>query len=129
MQPAGAVCGSVIRLDADVLFAFDEDELDAEGSELVDRVAALLVALGSPPARVEGHTDSVGPAGYNETLSERRTESVQSALVAGGVRADSLAAQGFGETRPLHAEVRDDGTDDPGAHRLNRRVEIVLLDA
>ena len=58
----------------------------------------------------------------------RRAAAVEDLLVRSGVGADSLRSEGFGETAPLRAETFPDGSDDVAARRLNRRVEIVLLD-
>ncbi|WP_164983865.1 OmpA family protein [Cellulomonas endophytica] len=128
IEPAGTVCGTVIRLDADVLFDFGSADVRPEGQETLGRVAALLVALGGPAAAVEGHTDGVGDEAANQDLSERRAAAVRDLLVAGGAPADRLTTRGWGETRPARPETTPDGADDPGARQLNRRVELVLLD-
>ncbi|GAA2722119.1 OmpA family protein [Cellulomonas aerilata] len=128
VEPSGTVCGTVIRLDANVLFDVDRAEVRPDGQDYLRRVADLLVALGSPAAQVNGHTDSVGDEAYNLDLSQRRAEEVRRLLVGSGVSGDSLRTQGLGETQPVQAETGADGAPDPAARQLNRRVEIVLLD-
>ena len=128
VQPVGTVCGSVIRLDANVTFDVDSATVRPEGAAQITKVAALLTALGSPRAQIDGHTDHVGDEAYNLDLSERRASAVRDLLVGAGVDEGSLETRGFGETQPLRPETRPDGTDDPAARQLNRRVEIVLLD-
>lgn len=68
--------------------------------------------------RIEGHTDSVGREGYNATLSRKRAEAVRQALIARGVPADRLVAEGFGSRNP----IADNGTGEGRAR--NRRIEI-----
>ena len=73
---------------------------------------------------VEGHTDSKGSPSFNNRLSRRRAEAVRRVLArrAGGdVR---FAATGRGESQPVAANQRKDGSDDPRGRARNRRVEI-----
>jgi HlyD family secretion protein len=51
----------------------------------VQRLGAFLKAYPKRTALIEGYTDSVGSAGSNQTLSERRAEAVKSALLAVGL--------------------------------------------
>ena len=67
---------------------------------------------------IEGHTDSTGPDGYNQGLSERRAEAVQGYLVDHGVSPSNLSTVGYGEAQP----VADNSTREGRA--LNRRVEL-----
>jgi OOP family OmpA-OmpF porin len=128
-EPApGTSCGSVIRIDANVLFEFDSDAIAADASPLLDRVAALLVALGSPALRIDGHTDAVGSDEYNLDLSARRAEHVRVALAERGVDAASMTVRGLGESQPIAPNSSPDGADDPAGRRLNRRVELVILE-
>jgi OOP family OmpA-OmpF porin len=72
--------------------------------------------------RVEGHTDSVGDAAQNQSLSERRAAAVRHYLIGTyGIDAGRLVAVGFGssqmivQTPPQWPEAR------------NRRVQIVNI--
>jgi OOP family OmpA-OmpF porin len=125
---AGDSCGSVIRLDANVLFEFDADTVAPDAAALLDRVATLLTTLGSPSLDIVGHTDAIGGEQYNRDLSTRRAESVRRALVERGVAAESLQARGLGEVQPIAPNTTPEGADDPAGRRLNRRVELVLED-
>lgn len=119
-------CGTVVRLDAGVLFAVDSTDLRPDARRLLDRVADLLTRLGHPTAQVVGHTDSTGERSYNQTLSERRAQAVVTQLVGSGVPADALEPSGRGEDAPVVAET---GAEDAAAaQQLNRRVEVVLRD-
>lgn len=112
----------------DVLFAFDRAELSSSGRSKVDGVAQLVERVSAVEGvAVEGHTDSIGNADYNLRLSEARAQSVADALAAAGIPAETLEVTGFGEERPLHANVDSEGRDDPDARRLNRRVEMIVL--
>lgn len=124
----GTSCGTVIRLDANVLFDFGTAGLRPEAAVLLARVGRLLLTLKSPPARVNGFTDHIGSSAANADLSRLRADGVRAALVRSGVRAGSLTAYGLGESHPVRPEVLPAGGDDPAARQLDRRVEVVLLD-
>jgi OmpA-OmpF porin, OOP family len=68
---------------------------------------------------IEGHTDNVGTAAFNKTLSENRAKSVMSAIVAKGVDKARLTARGWGQEKPMADNKTEDG------RAKNRRVEIV----
>jgi OOP family OmpA-OmpF porin len=125
----GRSCGSVIRIDANVLFEFDSDAIAPDAAPILDRVGALLVALGSPALRIDGHTDAIGSDEYNLDLSARRAENVRAALGARGVDAASMTVRGLGESQPIAPNSSPDGADDAAGRRLNRRVELVILEA
>ncbi|RYY98229.1 MAG: OmpA family protein [Alphaproteobacteria bacterium] len=68
--------------------------------------------------RIEGHTDNVGKAASNNVLSRKRAEAVRAALIARGVPAERLVAEGFGSAKPVASNNNDNG------RARNRRIEI-----
>jgi outer membrane protein OmpA-like peptidoglycan-associated protein len=66
-----------------------------------------------------GHTDWVGDAGANQTLSNQRAQAVVDALVAAGVDGARLGAAGMGMFSPRASNASEAG------RALNRRVELV----
>jgi OOP family OmpA-OmpF porin len=109
-------CGRIVLRG--VNFAFDSAEIDPASSVVLDAAADQLRECPSVNVRVEGHTDSVGSDAYNQGLSERRAEGVQSHLISRGVAASRLTAVGFGESQPVASNDTDEG------RALNRRVEL-----
>ncbi len=124
LAPLSPPCATVIRLDANVLFDFDSDQLRPEAAPVVDQVAAALVSSGES-LEVHGHTDSKGDDAYNLDLSQRRAAAFASALVSKGVSTD-IETTGYGESRPVAPNETADGSDDPAGRQLNRRIEIVI---
>lgn len=107
-----------------VLFAFDSAELTPVAIENLNKVAEALKSsdLASFCFRIEGHTDSVGSDAYNQSLSDRRAESVVHYLSGRlGIEPERLLPVGYGETRPIDDNATDDG------RQKNRRVQIVNL--
>ena len=71
---------------------------------------------------IEGHTDNVGDAKYNQKLSQRRADNVRSYLLKTyGIAPDRLEAKGYGESRP----VADNKT--AAGRQKNRRI-IATID-
>ncbi|PLY04570.1 MAG: hypothetical protein C0624_05545 [Desulfuromonas sp.] len=72
--------------------------------------------------RIDGHTDSTGPASYNETLAMRRAISVASHLVSNeGLNPEVVFLKGFGERKPYESNATMEG------RQLNRRIELLVL--
>lgn len=114
--------GLVITL-GDVLFGTDLSRLTSDGMRTAQKLADVLNQNPQRTVLVEGYTDSTGSAAHNQELSERRAQSVKSALQGMGISGDRVAVRGFGEQFPVAA-------NDTSANRqMNRRVEIVISDA
>ncbi len=102
-----------------ILFDTGKTDIKPESNALLDEVAGMLKANADLKLRIEGHTDNVGSKASNLQLSKGRAAAVKAALVAGGIAADSLTSEGFGDTKP----VADNATSEGRAQ--NRRVELV----
>lgn len=105
---------------ARIEFATNSAGIGVRSSALLDSIASAVGnCRGS--LQIEGHTDNVGRAAANTALSLRRAEAVRTALIARGVSADRLVAEGFGATRPLASNRTENG------RAQNRRIEIRTL--
>jgi outer membrane protein OmpA-like peptidoglycan-associated protein len=116
-----------IELSADVLFDFDSFALRSEAEDPLRKVADVLKDYPKSPVIIEGHTDGKGTDQYNQTLSDRRAESVKRCLAdRGGVESGRVTTRGWGKTKPVAPNTKPDGSDDPEGRRKNRRVEITV---
>jgi OmpA-OmpF porin, OOP family len=102
----------------DVHFDFDRSELKPSAVATLDQVAADLRQHGTVRYEVAGFTDSIGSEAYNQSLSERRAESVRAYLVSRGVDSMQLSARGYGESSPVASNATAEG------RARNRRVEV-----
>ncbi|QOC21667.1 OmpA family protein [Wenzhouxiangella sp. AB-CW3] len=112
--------GVVVTL-GDVLFATGETELQADALSNIEDVVELLQTEPDKRIRIEGHTDSTGPANVNMRISQQRAEAVRDQLVAMGIEADRIQAVGMGEDFPIASNESSDGRS------RNRRVDVILL--
>lgn len=109
-----------LNLGVKLLFETNIDELSTEGREAVASVARALTRVGIDRVLVEGHTDNVGPARYNEQLSLRRAETVAQQLVKVGLQDSMIERRGLGLSKP----VADNATAEGRAQ--NRRVVVTV---
>jgi outer membrane protein OmpA-like peptidoglycan-associated protein len=70
---------------------------------------------------IEGHTDNVGSAAANQTLSEKRAQAVVAWLSSHGIEGSRLKAKGWGASKPVDDNATEDG------RAKNRRVELVKI--
>ncbi len=104
-----------------VTFEFDSEKLTPAAKDNLNQFAKALLdpRLKGTKFEVDGHTDATGAEDYNFGLSERRAKAVVEYLASLGIDPATLAAHGFGKTKPRVA--------DPFSPE-NRRVETHLID-
>jgi OOP family OmpA-OmpF porin len=100
-------------------FDFNGAAIKKESDPLLTEVAAAMNDHAEiRRVRVEGHTDGVGSAPYNQHLSQQRAEAVVKWLTGHGVAKERLSAQGLGKQQPIMPN------DTPAGRAANRRVEF-----
>jgi OOP family OmpA-OmpF porin len=104
-----------------VNFATGKAEITPESREVLDRVAASLVANPEIKVDVAGHTDNTGSRAMNVKLSQARADAVRDYLVSKGVSADRLSTKGYGPDRPIASNDTAEG------RAKNRRTELNKL--
>lgn len=103
-----------------VYFAFNSSLLDPASDQVLGQLAAVLKRHADWAVSLEGHTDSVGTAAANQTLSERRAEAVRARLAERhGVDTRGWKTDGYGASRPREPNSTIEG------RARNRRVELV----
>lgn len=101
-QPEPAVVPVAFALSGDVVFGFDSSELTAHGLNEVRKIAQNLKQQSElSEVVITGHTDRLGSEAYNQTLSQRRAETVRQALASEGVDYRVLQAKGYGASEPV----------------------------
>jgi outer membrane protein OmpA-like peptidoglycan-associated protein len=90
-----------------------------ESQPVIAQIVEMLRSTPDLAIGVEGHTDNVGTAPANKTLSNQRAAAVVAAIVKQGVEAKRLSASGFGQEKPIADNKTEEG------RAKNRRVELV----
>jgi outer membrane protein OmpA-like peptidoglycan-associated protein len=119
LQTRDTAKGLIVSMP-DVLFDFNKYTLKPEARERLARISGIVLAYPDLKLEIDGYTDSVGSDEYNQTLSDKRAESVRDYLVSSGVGMNSVAARGMGKADP----VADNST--AAGRQLNRRVEMIV---
>jgi chemotaxis protein MotB len=118
--------GLIISLDG-TFFDSGDDQLKAEGRELMDALGSDLIALGGQ-VRIEGHTDNVPihtdrfPSNW-ELSTARATWIVVYLIDKFNFPRERIYPAGYAEFRPIGAN------DTPEGRARNRRVDIVVLNS
>ncbi len=107
------------RIALYINFDTGKSTIRPDSKPVIAQIAQMMKASGDLKLSVEGHTDNVGDAASNQTLSENRAKAVVAAIVAQGIEAKRLSAIGHGQTRPVADNASEAG------RAKNRRVELV----
>lgn len=110
----------ILNMPGNVTFKTDSSNINAGFYQVLDSVAIILKEYSDTTVTVVGHTDSVGDAAYNQSLSEQRAQSVASYLRSQGVESQRFNVMGYGEQSPIASNSTKEG------RAQNRRVEITL---
>lgn len=105
-----------------ILFESGSDRLRPESTPTLTEIGRMLETHADLKLAIEGHTDNVGDAAANQTLSEKRAAAVKAYLVSTHKVAEArLVAKGFGATKPAVPNTTAEG------RQQNRRVELVKM--
>lgn len=133
----------------EILYALDRWELQPQFQDSLNGLIATLTENPKIVIELASHTDARATDAYNDTLSQKRAQSVVDYLIEKGIAPDRLEAKGYGERVPrtLQRDMERDGFKFPAgtvlteeyinklasakereaAHQLNRRTEFRIL--
>jgi outer membrane protein OmpA-like peptidoglycan-associated protein len=90
-----------------------------ESALRLDLVVDFMKRRKSAVVEISGHTDNVGNAKTNKTLSMKRAQACRDYLVSKGIEGNRITAVGYGGERPT---VANDTVEN---REKNRRIEVV----
>ena len=109
----------LIRLKK-VNFASGHADLPGNSLPLLAKVSEVAKSLKATEIKVEGHTDSLGTAVQNKTISEQRAQAVASYFKSNGFKDIDVQSTGFGFDKPIATNKSKEG------RAQNRRVDIII---
>lgn len=111
----------MFKLD-NVKYKTGSAELEDDSSYELKNLAEVMTAYPKLRLELAGHTDNIGNPVNNQSLSQRRAESVYNFLTnEGGVTANRLKAVGYGDAQPIETNDNEEG------RRQNRRTEARII--
>lgn len=100
--PAPEVMRRRVSFSAETLFGFDKSAMRDDGMSALNAFTQELQGTQFDQIVVEGHTDRLGTATYNQTLSNERAATVKSYLVnTGKLDPVKISTVGKSETMPV----------------------------
>jgi OmpA-OmpF porin, OOP family len=103
-----------------IRFVQSKAELLPESDAELNHLWAFMREHPTVEIELQGHTDNLGDFDLNLALSQKRVEAVKAFLVSKGIATHRISGRGFGSTRPIASNNREE------TRQLNRRVELVI---
>lgn len=103
-----------------IQFESGKDVIKKTSNTILNQIAKVLIDNPTYLIEVQGHTDNVGKAEMNQTLSDNRAIAVRNYLITKGVEEKRIVSKGYGDTKPVAPNTTAAG------RAKNRRVEFVV---
>jgi OmpA-OmpF porin, OOP family len=113
--------GNVIRLD-NLIFQVGRSRISEESYSELDVVVNMMKENAKMVIQLEGHTDYQGDPKDNMKLSQTRVDAVKNYITSKDIHKSRVKTKAFGGTQPLSRQ------NTPEGHRMNRRVELRILE-
>lgn len=110
----------VLNMPGNITFNTASSNISADFYRILNSISLIFNEYEKTYIDIYGHTDSVGEASYNMSLSQRRADSVSRYIQTRGVLSQRLLTHGMGEDYPVASNNNAQG------RAQNRRVEIKL---
>lgn len=113
----------VVKMDVPIVlegitFETGKSDITPESESVLQGALKTLQTYDDIIVEISGHTDDVGSASSNQSLSQKRADAVRFWLINKGVEPDRILAKGYGEEFPRVPNTT------PDQRRMNRRIEF-----
>jgi OmpA-OmpF porin, OOP family len=110
-----------VTKDLHIQFDFNKADIKPEYDSNLKEAADFMNKYPQTTTVIEGHTDSVGKPKYNQTLSQKRADSVRDYLIKNfNISPDRISTKGYGEDKPIASNDTEEGRSQ------NRRIQATF---
>ncbi|HAN00260.1 MAG TPA: hypothetical protein DCQ26_16825 [Marinilabiliales bacterium] len=128
MVPKAVSSGEYVTIKS-ILFDYNSNQLNRESKIEIEKLALLMQKNPSLYVEVAGNTDSHGTDEYNRGLSLQRARAVVDYINDKGITDSRFVAKAMGKDNFIAINENPDGSDNPEGRRLNRRVDIKIVNS
>lgn len=107
-------------MPGNITFASNSADISSSFYPTLNSLVLVFKEFNKNGVDIVGHTDNTGSLELNQSLSQRRAQSVANYLTANGVPGQRISAYGAGPSQPIASNASEAG------RAQNRRVEINL---
>lgn len=111
----------VFGVSSDQFFKANDFILTSSGTQILDLVLGILSKYPELRLEVACHSDNTGSVTWNQSLSQKRADSMVNYLIVNGVSRSRLTAKGFGGTRPVAPNYQESD------RKNNRRIDFTVI--
>ena len=102
-------------------FKSSSSELTNESKNQLNNISLILKAFPNAAIKLGGYTDNSGTAEGNLSLSGQRAQVARDAIIAKGIDAQRLEAEGYGQEHPIASNETAEGK------AQNRRIDLRVI--
>ena len=107
-----------------IYYDFDKSNIREDAKPELDKLVQIMKE-NAINVELASHTDSRGPAAYNEKLAQRRAESAVKYIVGKGIENERIIAKSYGEQKLMN-KCSDGVKCTSAEHQANRRTEFTV---
>ncbi|MDM9652570.1 OmpA family protein [Pseudomonas mendocina] len=107
-------------MPGNITFASNSADISSSFYPTLNSLVLVFKEFNKNGVNIVGHTDNTGSLELNQSLSQRRAQSVANYLTANGVPGQRISVYGAGPSQPIASNASEAG------RAQNRRVEINL---
>ena len=124
LDPIEVIVGPKEIILNPIFFEFDKSNVTAQAAFELDKLVQVMTKYPEMVINAASHTDSRGPASYNQRLSDRRAKTTVQYVISKGIDKSRISGMGKGESEPKVDCGSNCSEED---HQMNRRSEFIIV--